>query len=107
MAANPRNYGLYQDYVMIDLKGVGLDAALASAQRLMAEDQDFAELRALKGDVYQMANRLPDAVAAYTEANDNDSIQPADQPACGGAASLRAKRRGQQSACRVAGEAPG
>jgi len=69
LAANPRNYSLYQDYVTIDLKGVGLDAALASAERLMAQDQDFGELRALKGDVYQMANRPADAVAAYSEAN--------------------------------------
>ena len=68
LAASPRTYSLYQDYVMIDLKGVGLDAALASANRLMAQDQDFPELRALKGDVYQMANRPVDAVAAYTEA---------------------------------------
>ena len=68
IAASPRNYSLYQDYVTIDLKGVGLDAALASAERLMAQDQDFGELRALKGDVYQMANRPADAVSAYTEA---------------------------------------
>jgi putative PEP-CTERM system TPR-repeat lipoprotein len=68
LAASPRNYSLYQDYVMIDLKGAGIDAALASAERLMAQDQGFAELRALKGDVYQMANRPVDAVAAYTEA---------------------------------------
>jgi putative PEP-CTERM system TPR-repeat lipoprotein len=69
LAASPRNYSLYQDYVSIDLKGVGLDAALASAERLMAQDQDFPELRALKGDVYQMANRSVDAAAAYTEAS--------------------------------------
>lgn len=69
IAASPRNYSLYQDYVAIDLKATGLDAALASAERLMAEDRDFGELRALKGDVYQMANRPVDAVAAYTEAN--------------------------------------
>ncbi len=68
LVASPRNYSLYQEFVTVDLKGVGLDAALASAERLMAQDQDFAELRALKGDVYQMANRPVDAVAAYTEA---------------------------------------
>jgi putative PEP-CTERM system TPR-repeat lipoprotein len=68
IAASPRNYSLYQDYVTIDLKGVGLDAALATAERLMAQDRDFGELRALKGDVYQMANRPADAVTAYIEA---------------------------------------
>src|SRR5208283_1713238 len=68
IAASPRTYQLYQDYVMIDLKASGLDAALASADRLAAEDSDFAGIRALKGDLYLMANRPSDAVTAYIEA---------------------------------------
>jgi putative PEP-CTERM system TPR-repeat lipoprotein len=69
IAASPRNYQLYQDYVSIDLKATGLDAALASADRLQAQDQDFADIRALKGDIYQLANRPDDAVNAYAEAS--------------------------------------
>jgi len=69
IAASPRNYQLYQDYVSIDLKATGLDAALASAVRLQAQDQDFADIRALKGDIYQLANRPDDAVNAYAEAS--------------------------------------
>jgi putative PEP-CTERM system TPR-repeat lipoprotein len=68
IAASPRNYSLYQDYVTVDLKATGIDSALASADRLIAQDRDFAELRALKGDVYLMANRPADAVTAYGEA---------------------------------------
>ena len=44
IAINPRNYQLYQDYVMIDLKATGVDAALATADRLQAQDRDFAGL---------------------------------------------------------------
>ncbi len=69
IAANPRNYQLYQDYVMIDLKSTGIDAALATADRLKSQDQDFPGIRALKGDIYLAANRPADAVAAYTAAN--------------------------------------
>jgi putative PEP-CTERM system TPR-repeat lipoprotein len=69
IAASPRNYQLYQDYVMIDLKSTGMDAALATADRLQSQDRDFPGIRALKGDIYLAANRPVDAVAAYTEAN--------------------------------------
>jgi cellulose synthase operon protein C len=70
IAASPRDYQLYQDYVMIDLKSAGIDAALATAGRMQSEDRDFPAIRALKGDIYVAANRPADAVAAYTEAND-------------------------------------
>jgi putative PEP-CTERM system TPR-repeat lipoprotein len=70
IAANPRNYQLYQDFVLIDLKSTGIDAALATADRLQTQDQDFPAIKALKGDIYLAANRPADAVAAYTEAND-------------------------------------
>jgi putative PEP-CTERM system TPR-repeat lipoprotein len=69
IAAAPRNYQLYQDLVMIDLKSTGIEAALATADRLQAQDRDFPGIRALKGDIYLAANRPGDAVAAYTEAN--------------------------------------
>ena len=69
ISASPRDYQLYQDYVMVDLKSTGMDAALATADRLQSQDREFPGIRALKGDVYLAANRPADAVAAYTEAN--------------------------------------
>jgi predicted Zn-dependent protease len=69
IAANPRDYQLYHDYVMVDLKATGVDAALASADRLQAQDHDFPEIRALKGDIFLAANRPADAVTAYSDAN--------------------------------------
>ncbi len=73
IAANPRNYQLYQDYTMIDLRSTGVEAALATADRLLAQDRDFTTIRALKGDIYLAANRPADAVASFTEAQ---SIAP-------------------------------
>ena len=54
---------------MIDLKATGVDAALATANRLIAQDREFADLRALKGDVYIAANRAVDAIQAYQDEN--------------------------------------
>ncbi|HET6306110.1 MAG TPA: XrtA/PEP-CTERM system TPR-repeat protein PrsT, partial [Rhodopila sp.] len=68
IALSPRNYALYQDLVMVDLKSTGIDAALATASRLQTEDQDFPGIKALKGDIYLAANRPADAVAAFTDA---------------------------------------
>ena len=65
IAIAPTNYQLYQDLAMIDLKSTGVEAALATADRLMSQDRDFADLRALKGDLYLAANRPGDAVDAY------------------------------------------
>jgi putative PEP-CTERM system TPR-repeat lipoprotein len=65
IAANPTNYQLYQDLAMIDLKSTGVEAALATADRLLGQDRDFADLRALKGDLYLAANRPNDAADAY------------------------------------------
>jgi putative PEP-CTERM system TPR-repeat lipoprotein len=65
IAASPRNYHLYQDLAMIDLKSTGVEAALATADRLQGQDRDFADLTALKGDIYLAANRPNDAVDAY------------------------------------------
>ncbi len=64
-AARPRDYQFYQDYVMIDLKSKGVDAALASAQRLADQDRGFSQALALPGDIYLAANRPGDAVKAY------------------------------------------
>ena len=69
IAASPRDYQLYQDYVMVDLKSTGMDAALATADRLQSQDREFPGIRALKGDIYLAANRPADAVAAFTDAN--------------------------------------
>jgi putative PEP-CTERM system TPR-repeat lipoprotein len=68
IAATPRNFQLYQDYVMLDLKATGIDAALASADQLQSQDRDFVPARALRGDVYLAANRPADAIQAYTDA---------------------------------------
>jgi putative PEP-CTERM system TPR-repeat lipoprotein len=65
ISASPRNYQLYQDLAMIDLKSTGVEAALATADRLISQDRDYADLRALKGDLYLAANRPNDAVDAY------------------------------------------
>ena len=65
IAANPRNYQFYQDLAMIDLKSTGVEAALTTADRLMSQDREFIQLRALKGDVYMAANRAVDAAEAF------------------------------------------
>ena len=65
---NPRNYQLYQDYVMVDLKAGGVDAAVATAKQLQQQDRDFPQARALVGDVYMAADRPADAVRAYQDA---------------------------------------
>ena len=68
IAATPRNYRLYEDYVLIDLKAKGVNAALATAQRLQSQDQSFAAAAALDGDIYISANRPDDAIKAYAKA---------------------------------------
>jgi putative PEP-CTERM system TPR-repeat lipoprotein len=68
MAAAPRNYQLLVDYVMIDLKATGVDAALATADQLISQDRTFTAARALKGDVFLAANRPDDAAKAYADA---------------------------------------
>jgi len=68
LAASPRNYQLYQDYVMVDLKANGVDSAVATAKQLQQQDRDFQPARALIGDVYMSANRPADAIKAYQDA---------------------------------------
>jgi putative PEP-CTERM system TPR-repeat lipoprotein len=68
IANSPRNYQLYQDYVLVDLKASGVDAAVSTAKQLQEQDHDFQPARALVGDVYMAANRPADAVQAYQAA---------------------------------------
>jgi len=68
LANSPRNYQLYQDYVSVDMKAGGVDAAVATAKQLQQQDRDFAPAAALVGDVYMGANRPADAVQAYQQA---------------------------------------
>ncbi len=68
VAASPRNYQLFQDLIMVDMRSTGVDAALATADRIVAQDRQFTAASALKGDVYIAANRPNDAIAAYSEA---------------------------------------
>jgi putative PEP-CTERM system TPR-repeat lipoprotein len=67
IAASPRNYQLLLDYALLDLKASGVDAALATASRLQAQNQDFAPARALKGDVLIAADQPEKAAAAFAE----------------------------------------
>lgn len=68
ISAMPRNYQLYQDLALIDLRATGVEAAQATADRLVAQDRDFPMLRALRGDIYLAANRPADAITAFQEA---------------------------------------
>ena len=67
-AVSPRNYQLYQDYVLLDLKANGIEAAVATARELQRQDLDLRAAGALVGDVYMAANRPADAAQAYKEA---------------------------------------
>jgi putative PEP-CTERM system TPR-repeat lipoprotein len=68
LAARPRDYQFYQDYVMIDLKANGVDSAIDSAHRLMDQDRGFAQAQGLPGDIYLAADRPASAVKAYQDA---------------------------------------
>lgn len=68
IATTPRDYQLLLDYVMIDLKATGVDAALATADQLQSQDRSFTAARALKGDLFMAANRPEDAAKAYADA---------------------------------------
>ncbi len=68
LVITPTNYELYQDYVMLDLKAGGVDAAVATAQELQQQNLAFPAANALVGDVYMAANRPIDAVQAYQNA---------------------------------------
>ena len=70
LLGSPRNYLLYQDYVMVDLKAQGVDAALATARQLIDQNHDFLGARALIGDVIEAANRPAEAIQAYQDALD-------------------------------------
>ncbi len=64
----PRDYQLYLDYALTDLKAGGLASALSTAEALRQQDQGFEMLAALAGDVYLAANKPDEAVKAYQAA---------------------------------------
>lgn len=68
MAISPRNYQLYQDDVMLDVKASGIDAAVATAKQLQEQDPGFEQARALIGDLYMAVERKADAVKAFQDA---------------------------------------
>ncbi len=68
MKADPRNIQLVQDYVGVDLKTGGLDAALATADRLAQNAPDVPGMEALRGDVYLIAKKPDQALKAYQAA---------------------------------------
>jgi putative PEP-CTERM system TPR-repeat lipoprotein len=68
MKVSPRNYQFMSDYVGIDLRASGVDAALATADRLEKNSADFPAARALRGDVLLSAKRYDDAIKAYSDA---------------------------------------
>ncbi|MGC8476271.1 MAG: XrtA/PEP-CTERM system TPR-repeat protein PrsT [Acetobacteraceae bacterium] len=65
---DPNNYQLYLDYSLIDLKAKNLDAAIATARTLRDQDQGFAVLQALPGDVAMAANQPQRALKEYRDA---------------------------------------
>ncbi len=64
----PNDYQLYLDYALIDLKQNNLDAAIATARTLRDQDQGFAVLQALPGDVCMAANQPERAIKEYRQA---------------------------------------
>ncbi len=68
LASTPRDLQLINDTVALELRASGLDAALATVERLQRQDMDFAPVRALKGDLYVGAKQYDRAIAAYQEA---------------------------------------
>jgi putative PEP-CTERM system TPR-repeat lipoprotein len=76
VALSPRNLQLFQDMVGIDYKVGGIDAALATADRLALQDRDFVAARALRGDVFMAAKRWDDAAGAYRNAMKDVSNPP-------------------------------
>lgn len=68
IVAAPSNYQFYQDYALIDLRAIGVDAALSTADRLISQNQENSMLGVLKGDIYLAANRPTDALQEYQQA---------------------------------------
>ncbi len=93
---------------MVDLKSAGgIDAALATADRLQSQNRDFPGIKALKGDIYLAANRPADAVAAYTEANTATPSSLLVTRLAGALLRAGTIRRRQQAAARLARRSPG
>ncbi|MDE2005967.1 MAG: PEP-CTERM system TPR-repeat protein PrsT, partial [Rhodospirillales bacterium] len=64
----PTDYQLYLDYALIDFKEHGLDAAITTARRLRDQDQGFALLQALPGDVCMAAGQPARAEKEFRDA---------------------------------------
>jgi cellulose synthase operon protein C len=65
LKASPGDAGLMQYYIGIVTRLDGLDAALAAADKLAADPANQPAARLLKGDIYVLAGRFADAIAAY------------------------------------------
>jgi cellulose synthase operon protein C len=67
LRAQPGNLDLLRSFLEIVLQADGLNAAVAAADRLAADPSNQPAARLLKGDVYSMAGRFPEAINAYNE----------------------------------------
>jgi putative PEP-CTERM system TPR-repeat lipoprotein len=65
LKASPGDIGLMQYYVSVINRIDGLNAALAAADKLAADPANLPAARLLKGDIYVLAGRFTDAIAAY------------------------------------------
>ena len=65
LKASPGDINLMQYYISIIMKLDGLDPALAAADKLAADPANLPAARMLKGDIYVLAGRFSDAIAAY------------------------------------------
>ncbi len=106
IAASPRNYQLYQDYVTVDLKATGIDAALASADRLTARGPGLRRTQGAEGRRLPDGQPPADAVTAYAEAGKTAPSSLLTTRLAGGFAAGRAEGRGQRGAHGLARQAP-
>jgi len=63
---SPGNLQFMTALARIDLKALGLDAALATADRLERDPTNLPAARVLKGDLYAGEHKFDDAAQAYT-----------------------------------------
>ena len=104
IAVNPRNYQLYQDYVMVDLKSTGIDAALATAERLQAQDQRFSRHQSPEGR--HLSGSRPSGRSRHSLYGGKQcrAIQLAGYTAGGGRAAVRARGRCHRPVAGLAGQ---
>ena len=70
---SPRDMALINDTVALDLRAGGLDAGLATADRLQRQNPNFEPVRALKGDLYLGSKQYDKAIEAYKAAMNEGS----------------------------------